>query len=125
MDSAPVSPVVLEWEPEVEDWYDVAGARGLLGGMRRAAVRSFWKRATTLHRKTLAVVGDDGVSVETAFDTKRYAWTEIARVDETERVWVLRTGERGQGVPLAKRGAKSPADVERLSALFRERPARR
>lgn len=91
------------------------------GPVTRRAVRRSWAREPGLQEaRTARVTPADGLVVETGTSAGRYGWDRVARVVETERSFVLLRDRAWSGTfwLLAKRGAGSPDDVDRLRALL-------
>ncbi|MEU6574085.1 hypothetical protein [Streptomyces sp. NPDC046805] len=73
-----------------------------------------------------ATVDDEGVRITGAHADARSAWGSYGHYVETKRVFVLRGPHRAANcaIVLVKRGARTPADVERLRALLDRHLAR-
>ncbi|WP_372419739.1 YcxB family protein [Actinotalea solisilvae] len=89
--------------------------------MLRRAVRRSWGKEPALREERIArLAPDDGLVVDAGASSGRYGWDRVARVVETERSFVLLSDRAWSGTfwLLAKRGAASPGDVDRVRALL-------
>ncbi|MCO6010211.1 YcxB family protein [Actinoallomurus purpureus] len=70
--------------------------------------------------KFQAIVDDSGVRVTSRDTETRYQWPMLTRYAETDELFVLMTPDKhGIGfVVLPKRGAATPADLDRLQAVL-------
>ncbi|MFH8407764.1 YcxB family protein [Streptomyces sp. NPDC018019] len=91
----------------------------VLLGMPWLQARQFRRYAETIG-ECRTVVDENGITVTTRQQTSALTWQAVPRYTESPHVFVLFSGDKDATslTIVPKRGASSPADVDRLRAVF-------